>query len=49
MEKFIFFTVLSLFLVVDYHHVRAAPRGSLVTNLPGFVGSFPSNHYAGYV
>lgn len=49
MKKFIFFTVLSLFLVLDSHHVRAAPRGSRVTSVPGFVGSFPSNHHAGYV
>lgn len=49
MKKFIFFTVLSLFLVLDSHHVRAAPRALLVKSLPGFVGSFPSNHYAGYV
>ncbi|KAL1832208.1 hypothetical protein ACET3Z_001859 [Daucus carota] len=49
MKKFIFFTVLSLFLVLDSHHVRAAPKALLVKSLPGFVGSFPSNHYAGYV
>ncbi|KAK9919235.1 hypothetical protein M0R45_027844 [Rubus argutus] len=28
---------------------EAAPQGSLVTQLPGFNGTFPSNHYSGYV
>lgn len=30
-------------------NTEAAPQGSLVTSLPGFSGSFPSKHYAGYV
>lgn len=29
--------------------IEAAPQGSLVTQLPGFNGTFPSNHYSGYV
>ncbi|KAI4304190.1 hypothetical protein MLD38_039739 [Melastoma candidum] len=28
---------------------EAAPPGSRIDKLPGFVGSFPSQHYAGYV
>lgn len=29
--------------------VEAAPRGSLITKLPGFSGKFLSNHYSGYI
>uniref|UniRef100_A0A1D1XYN8 Carboxypeptidase n=2 Tax=Anthurium amnicola TaxID=1678845 RepID=A0A1D1XYN8_9ARAE len=29
--------------------VSAAPESALVTHLPGFDGTFPSKHYAGYV
>ncbi|XP_043722030.1 serine carboxypeptidase 1-like [Telopea speciosissima] len=29
--------------------IRAAPESSLVTNLPGFNGTFPSKHYSGYI
>ncbi|KAL4311798.1 hypothetical protein GQ457_01G055300 [Hibiscus cannabinus] len=28
---------------------RAAPQDALITQLPGFSGTFPSNHYSGYV
>lgn len=28
---------------------RAAPKGALVTHVPGFDGALPSKHYAGYV
>lgn len=28
---------------------RCAPEGALITQLPGFNGSFPSKHYSGYV
>ncbi|RVW70145.1 Serine carboxypeptidase-like 3 [Vitis vinifera] len=28
---------------------EAAPKGSLITHLPGFNGIFPSKHYSGYV
>ena len=27
---------------------EAAPKGSLITHLPGFSGIFPSKHYSGY-
>ncbi|KAK6915769.1 Peptidase S10, serine carboxypeptidase [Dillenia turbinata] len=29
--------------------IEAAPQSALVTQLPGFDGTFPSKHYAGYV
>ncbi|XP_061351197.1 serine carboxypeptidase-like 20 [Gastrolobium bilobum] len=29
--------------------VEAAPPGSLITQLPGFEGNFPSKHYSGYI
>ncbi|GMI84814.1 hypothetical protein HRI_002150700 [Hibiscus trionum] len=28
---------------------RAAPEDALITQLPGFSATFPSNHYSGYV
>ena len=28
---------------------HSAPKGSLITNVPGFNGSLPSKHYGGYV
>ncbi|XAR60886.1 Carboxypeptidase C [Bertholletia excelsa] len=37
------YTVLSLTLT------ESAPEGALVTQLPGFNGTFPSKHYSGYV
>ncbi|XP_031382927.1 serine carboxypeptidase 1-like [Punica granatum] len=36
-------------LVLCVTAVRAAPAGSLITNLPGFEGRLPSQHHAGYV
>ncbi|KAL3520487.1 hypothetical protein ACH5RR_018636 [Cinchona calisaya] len=38
----------SLVLVLS-SRLEAAPEDSLVTNLPGFNGTFPSKHYSGYV
>ncbi|KAF8015378.1 hypothetical protein BT93_H1014 [Corymbia citriodora subsp. variegata] len=45
--KFICSITLALLLTVSF--VRAAPKESLITSLPGFNGTLPSEHYAGYV
>lgn len=40
----------SLFALVLLHPIsEAAPEESLITHLPGFNGTFPSKHYAGYI
>ncbi|KAL9684134.1 hypothetical protein QQ045_021568 [Rhodiola kirilowii] len=40
----------SLSIIFSYENVvEAAPRSALVKHLPGFHGSFPSKHYAGYI
>ncbi|ONK78097.1 uncharacterized protein A4U43_C02F14280 [Asparagus officinalis] len=44
-----FFSLLLLFLLSSASLISAAPESALVTSLPGFNGSFPSKHYAGYV
>lgn len=49
MPKFFLFTI-SLALLLSSNGVfEAAPERSLVTQLPGFNGTFPSNHYSGYI
>ncbi|KAJ0014620.1 hypothetical protein Pint_21250 [Pistacia integerrima] len=51
-NKFIFCNNLSLsILLLNFAIllVEAAPRNTLVTQLPGFNGTFPSKHYSGYV
>ncbi|XP_039155655.1 serine carboxypeptidase-like 20 [Eucalyptus grandis] len=45
--KFICSITLALLLTVS--SVGAAPKESLITSLPGFDGTLPSEHYAGYV
>ncbi|KAF1895873.1 hypothetical protein Lal_00037990 [Lupinus albus] len=47
-------TCLYLFLILlsismNFVLTQSAPESSLVTQLPGFNGTFPSKHYAGYV
>lgn len=49
MANFLFFTISSLALLLSFGIIEAAPQGSLVTQLPGFNGTFPSKHYAGYI
>ncbi|CAA7023709.1 unnamed protein product [Microthlaspi erraticum] len=44
-EALVALILLSLCLAIT----ESAPESALVTNLPGFNGSFPSKHYAGYV
>ncbi|KAI3413094.1 uncharacterized protein J3R85_016531 [Psidium guajava] len=49
MTVFRFTSGVILGLVLIVLAVGAAPDESLVTHVPGFVGTLPSNHYAGYV
>ncbi|XP_024009668.1 serine carboxypeptidase-like 21 isoform X1 [Eutrema salsugineum] len=41
--------VASILLSLGFEITESAPESALVTKLPGFNGSFPSKHYAGYV
>ncbi|KAL5566721.1 hypothetical protein UlMin_029885 [Ulmus minor] len=48
MAKFFFLcTIISLFSL--FLLTSSAPLSSLVTQLPGFNGTFPSKHYSGYI
>lgn len=44
-----FFSLLLLFVLSFSSYISSAPDGALVTVVPGFDGTFPSKHYAGYV
>ncbi|CAA2968142.1 Serine carboxypeptidase 1 [Olea europaea subsp. europaea] len=48
MDRFVFLAIIALCIPLCCL-VESAPKGSLVSSLPGFNGSFPSKHYAGYV
>ncbi|KAK4605733.1 hypothetical protein RGQ29_000148 [Quercus rubra] len=48
MANFLFFTI-SLCMLLTFGIIEAAPKDALITHLPGFNGTFPSKHYAGYV
>ena len=37
--------VVFLFFIVS----EAAPQSALISQLPGFSGTFPSKHYSGYI
>ncbi|XP_002514835.2 serine carboxypeptidase-like 20 isoform X1 [Ricinus communis] len=45
-SKLYFFWVLSVCLAL---RIESAPQDALITQLPGFNGTFPSKHYGGYV
>ncbi|KDP26877.1 hypothetical protein JCGZ_18035 [Jatropha curcas] len=36
-------------MILSLEFIEGAPRGSLITQIPGFNGKFPSKHYSGYV
>ncbi|XP_072981765.1 serine carboxypeptidase 1-like [Typha angustifolia] len=42
-------TIVSLLLLLAVPSTLAAPQDGLITRLPGFDGTFPSKHYAGYI
>ncbi|VYS58556.1 unnamed protein product [Arabidopsis thaliana] len=41
--------IASILLSLCFKITESAPKSALITNLPGFNGTFPSKHYAGYV
>ncbi|RHN45687.1 putative carboxypeptidase C [Medicago truncatula] len=43
------FYLVLLHISLTFVLTHSAPKGSLITHLPGFNGSLPSKHYAGYV
>ncbi|KAK9159694.1 hypothetical protein Syun_006035 [Stephania yunnanensis] len=47
--SFYFFSFLLVALFCLLALAQAAPKEALITNLPGFNGTFPSKHYSGYV
>ena len=49
MASFYLFTSSLCILFSFVVFTEAAPKGSLITHLPGFNGTFPSKHYSGYV
>ncbi|XP_062144044.1 serine carboxypeptidase-like 20 [Alnus glutinosa] len=49
MPKLFLFTISLSLLLSSNGVVEAAPERSLVTQLPGFNGTFPSKHYSGYI
>jgi len=48
MTVFRFTNGVTIGLVLTVLAVGAAPDESLITHVPGFDGSLPSSHYAGY-
>lgn len=48
MAKFLSFTI-SLCMFLSFGFIEGAPKGTLITELPGFNGTFPSKHYSGYI
>ncbi|GAB4827171.1 Serine carboxypeptidase-like 20 [Ancistrocladus abbreviatus] len=50
MGRFYSFIQISLIVVIfSFVLTESAPQNALVTQLPGFNGTFPSKHYSGYV
>ncbi|KAG9447296.1 hypothetical protein H6P81_013424 [Aristolochia fimbriata] len=43
------FVFLAVLLTLKYSVADSAPDSALVTHLPGFDGTIPSKHYAGYL
>ncbi|GAB4830358.1 Serine carboxypeptidase-like 20 [Ancistrocladus abbreviatus] len=44
-----FIQISSIAVILSFVLTESAPQSALVTQLPGFNGTFPSKHYAGYV
>ncbi|XP_039156646.1 serine carboxypeptidase-like 20 [Eucalyptus grandis] len=44
-----FICSITLVLLLTVSTVRAAPKKSVISSLPGFVGTLPSKHYTGYM
>ncbi|XP_021900181.1 serine carboxypeptidase-like 20 [Carica papaya] len=49
MGKDMVLVILWVWIIIQFALNRAAPQTALVTELPGFNGTFPSKHYAGYI
>nr|XP_027113170.1 serine carboxypeptidase 1-like isoform X1 [Coffea arabica] len=43
------FTLLLICVAVSFVRTQSAPESALITSIPGFNGTLPSKHYAGYV
>ncbi|KAA8543574.1 hypothetical protein F0562_021680 [Nyssa sinensis] len=43
------FQILISYIIFCFVLIHSAPQGALITQLPGFNGTFPSKHYSGYV
>ncbi|KAI4354160.1 hypothetical protein L6164_003053 [Bauhinia variegata] len=43
------FYIVLLHFFLSFVIIQSAPESALITQIPGFDGSFPSKHYAGYV
>ncbi|XP_058196664.1 serine carboxypeptidase-like 20 [Rhododendron vialii] len=38
-----------IYVILSFNFTESVPEGALVTQIPGFNGTFPSKHYSGYV
>ncbi|RAL43383.1 hypothetical protein DM860_012524 [Cuscuta australis] len=46
---FLVLSIVGYVFLTLFSFTKTAPDGALVTHIPGFNGTIPSNHYAGYV
>ncbi|XP_061350302.1 serine carboxypeptidase-like 20 [Gastrolobium bilobum] len=49
MAKMFYFYFILIHISLSFVLTQSAPEKSLITNVPGFNGTLPSRHYAGYV
>nr|DAD25390.1 TPA_asm: hypothetical protein HUJ06_026854 [Nelumbo nucifera] len=45
----VFLCLVLVCVFLRFELIGAAPEGALITELPGFEGTFPSQHYSGYI
>ncbi|XP_019432599.1 PREDICTED: serine carboxypeptidase-like 20 [Lupinus angustifolius] len=45
----LYLCLILLSISLNFVLIQSAPKSSLITKLPGFNGTFPSKHYAGYI
>ncbi|RYR40223.1 hypothetical protein Ahy_A09g045940 [Arachis hypogaea] len=48
-DKCSIFSLVSLHIFLSFVLTQSAPESALITQIPGFNGTLPSKHYAGYV
>lgn len=38
-----------IYVILSFKFTESVPEGALVSQIPGFNGTFPSEHYSGYL